>query len=90
MIAAGVALDDGALRQRGLDLLEWLLNVETADGHLSPSPAAGRGAQDSQPAFDQQPIEVATPGRRVRARRGGRSAADLARGHPVRRRLVPG
>ncbi len=60
MIAAGVALDDWALRQRGLDLLEWLLNFETADGHLSPSPVAGRGAQDSQPAFDQQPIEVAS------------------------------
>jgi len=30
MIAAGVALDDSALRQCGLDSLEWLLNYETA------------------------------------------------------------
>ena len=60
MIAAGVALNDTDLRQRGLDLLEWLLNYETADGHLSPTPTAGRGPQDSRPAFDQQPIEVAT------------------------------
>lgn len=60
MIAAGVALDDQALRQRGLDSLEWLLNYETTDGRLSPTPVGGRGPQDSRPAFDQQPIEVAT------------------------------
>jgi hypothetical protein len=60
MIAAGVALEDADLRQRGLDLLEWLLAYETADGHLSPTPVEGRGPQDSRPAFDQQPIEVAT------------------------------
>jgi hypothetical protein len=60
MIAAGVALDDVALRQRGLDSLEWLLDNETIDGHLSPTPVGGRGPDDARPAFDQQPIEVAT------------------------------
>ena len=30
MIAAGVALDDAMLRQRGLDLLAWLIDYETA------------------------------------------------------------
>jgi hypothetical protein len=60
MIAAGVALDDATLRQRGLDLLAWLVDYETDDGHLSPTPVAGRGAEDVRPAFDQQPIEVAT------------------------------
>jgi hypothetical protein len=60
MIAAGVALEDTHLKQRGLDLLEWLLAYETADGHLSPTPVGGRGPQDDKPAFDQQPIEVAT------------------------------
>ncbi len=60
MIAAGVALDDATLWQRGLDLLAWLVEYETAGGHLSPSPAAGRGADDPRPAFDQQPIEVST------------------------------
>jgi len=60
MIAAGVALDDVTLRQRGLDLLGWLVNVETLDGRLSPTPVGGRGAGDAQPGFDQQPIEVAT------------------------------
>ena len=59
MIAAGVALDDMMLRQRGLDLLAWLVEFETADGHLSPTPVAGRGADDARPGFDQQPIEVA-------------------------------
>jgi hypothetical protein len=60
MIAAGMALEDMAMRQRGLDSLEWLLNFETTDGHLSPTPVAGRGPQDTRPAFDQQPIEVAS------------------------------
>ena len=60
MIAAGVALDDAILRQRGLDLLAWLIDYETGDGHLSPTPVGGRGPDDVRPAFDQQPIEVAT------------------------------
>src|ERR1700751_1734479 len=36
MIAAGVALDDPDLKQRGLDLLEWLVDHETIDRDLSP------------------------------------------------------
>jgi len=60
MIAAGVALDDTTLCRRGLDLLAWLLAFETADGHLSPTPVAGRGPEDARPGFDQQPIEVST------------------------------
>jgi hypothetical protein len=59
MIAAGVALDDSALWQRGLDLLGWLIDYETADGHFSPTPVGGRAPGDARPAFDQQPIEVA-------------------------------
>jgi hypothetical protein len=60
MIAAGGVLDDMMLRQRGLDLLGWLIEYETSDGHLSPTPVGGRGADDARPGFDQQPIEVAT------------------------------
>lgn len=60
MIAAGAALDDAALLQRGLELLDWLVDYETTDGHFSPTPVAGRGADDERPAFDQQPIEVST------------------------------
>ena len=59
MIAAGGAQGDTALQRRGLDLLEWLLDIETVDGHLSPTPVEGRGPDDRGPAFDQQPIEVA-------------------------------
>ena len=59
MIAAGVALDRTDCASAGLDLLAWLLEYETADGHLSPTPVGGRGAGMSGPAFDQQPIEVA-------------------------------
>jgi hypothetical protein len=60
MIAAGVALESSTLRQQGLDLLGWLVGYETAGGHLSPTPAAGRGPDDPRPGFDQQPIEVST------------------------------
>jgi hypothetical protein len=60
MIAAGTALDDAALLRRGLDLLAWLLALETTDGHLSPTPVAGRGPGDVRPGFDQQPVEVST------------------------------
>lgn len=60
MIAAGVALDRPELRTRGLDLLAWLLDNETVDGRLSPTPVGGRGPDDVRPAFDQQPIEAAS------------------------------
>jgi hypothetical protein len=60
MIAAGATLDDMTLRQRGLDLLGWLIEHETSDGHLSPTPVGGCGAEDTGPGFDQQPIEIST------------------------------
>ena len=60
MIAAGVVLDDAALLQRGLELLGWLVDYETVDGHFSPTPLAGRGADDARPGFEQQPIEVSS------------------------------
>jgi len=59
MIATGQALDDQAIRGRGLELLAFLLTVEVRDGHLSVTPVGGRGPGDSGPGFDQQPIEVA-------------------------------
>lgn len=59
MIAAGVALDRSDLSNRGLDLLAWLVDRETADGHLSPTPVGGWAADERRPAFDQQPIEIA-------------------------------
>jgi hypothetical protein len=59
LLVAGDALPDRVLLARGLELLAFLLRVETRDGHLSVTPVAGRGAGDLGPGFDQQPIEVA-------------------------------
>lgn len=59
LIAAGSNLDDAAMLERGLTMLDWLLDTETFDGHLSVTGTAGRGPGDASPQFDQQPIEAA-------------------------------
>jgi hypothetical protein len=59
MISVGAALDDEALRNDGLMLLEWLVNVQLHDGHLSPVPSGGLSAGEPTPGYAQQPIEVA-------------------------------
>ncbi len=59
MIASGSELDRPILVKRGLDLLEWLLDRESQQGHLSVTPVGGSGPDDRGPGFDQQPIEVA-------------------------------
>jgi hypothetical protein len=59
-IVTGRALGHPELLQRGLRMLEWLIEDHTVGGHLSPSPAAGRGPGDARPDYDQQPIEVST------------------------------
>jgi hypothetical protein len=59
VIVAGAGLGNGVLRERGLQMLRWLLAQETVDGHLSVTGADGRGPGDRSPQFDQQPIEVA-------------------------------
>lgn len=59
MIAAGSLLDRPLLLRQGLDLLGWLLEHETTDGHLSVTPGGGSGPGAIRPSFDQQPIEVA-------------------------------
>lgn len=59
LLAIGDELDDPALLHRGLDLLAWLVAHEMWEDHLSVTPVGGRGPSDPQPAFDQQPIEVA-------------------------------
>lgn len=60
MVAAGAALEDEALLDRGLALLGWLVDLETSPrGHLSVTPAAGWAPGEPRPAFDQQPIELA-------------------------------
>lgn len=59
VIAAAAALDRPADLDRGLEMLAWLLQLETPAGHLSVTGASGRSPGDRTPQFDQQPIEVA-------------------------------
>jgi hypothetical protein len=59
LIAGGHLLARPDLLEQGLGLLRWLLDRETIDGHLSPTPVGGAGRDDRAPMFDQQPIEVA-------------------------------
>jgi hypothetical protein len=53
-------LSDSALIDRGLALLEWLVEVETsrAGNHFSFTPVGGAGPNDPRPGFDQQPLEA--------------------------------
>ena len=60
LLAAGDGLDDAATVTRGIELLRFLLALETAEGHLSVTGVGGRGPGERGPFFDQQPIEVAT------------------------------
>lgn len=60
MMAVGTALGRDDLVRRGLDLLEWLLERETLDGHLSVTAVGGAGPGDRGPRFDQQPIEASS------------------------------
>lgn len=59
LLAAGHALQRPDVVEHGCTLLRWLLDRETADGHLSPTPVGGSGPEDVGPRFDQQPIEAA-------------------------------
>jgi hypothetical protein len=43
----------------GLDLLGWLLDIETRGDHLSLTPVGGWAPTEARPGFDQQPIEAA-------------------------------
>lgn len=60
LMAIGVALGDAPLLDQGLAQLRWLVALQTSQGgHLSVVPTGGWGPGDTQPGFDQQPIEVA-------------------------------
>ncbi len=58
LIAAGVALEESAPLDSGLQLLRWLVEVERREAPFSFTPVGGRGPGDVAPAFDQQPIEA--------------------------------
>jgi hypothetical protein len=59
LLAAGAAVGDAAATAQGLELVRFVLDRETSDGHLSVTGTSGRGPADRGPMFDQQPIEVA-------------------------------
>lgn len=59
VVATGDALHRPDVVEYGCDLLGWLLERETLNGHLSPTPVGGSGPEDAVPRFDQQPIEAA-------------------------------
>jgi hypothetical protein len=64
VVEARLALDrwrrDDAALLASLDLLDWLVDLETCDdGHMSLTPVGGRGPGDPA-GFDQQPIEAWT------------------------------
>lgn len=59
LIAAGAVLGAPEVTRRGLAMLEWLLQTQIRDGHLSVVGAGGRDLDGHGPQFDQQPIEVA-------------------------------
>lgn len=60
LIAGGDVLGDSDAVARGLELLAFLLGIETTpSGHLSVTGSAGRGTGDQGPLWDQQAIEPA-------------------------------
>lgn len=59
LMAVGSALDEDHVVDRGLRLLDWLLDVETPGAHLSLTPVGGWEPGEPRPGFDQQPIEAA-------------------------------
>lgn len=58
LIVSGDAIDDHETIERGLTLLDWLVEVETGRCGFSFTPVAGRGRGEKWPAFDQQPLEA--------------------------------
>lgn len=59
LVTAGTVLHDPAMAERGLELLGWLVETETAGACLSVTPAGGWAPGETRPGFDQQPVEVA-------------------------------
>jgi hypothetical protein len=58
LLAAGVALEDEPMMSEALRLLEWLVEIETHEGHFSFTPVGGWARGEVRPGFDQQPVEA--------------------------------
>ncbi|NBU32245.1 MAG: glycosyltransferase [Actinobacteria bacterium] len=59
LILAGTHLDNSAYLTLGIELLSWLLKIESAASHFSVTPTNGYGPTEQRSTFDQQPIEIA-------------------------------
>jgi len=58
LIRAGEVLDEPAWVRAGVDLLGWLISIETQGAVFSFTPVGGRGPGATCCGFDQQPIEA--------------------------------
>lgn len=59
LIYAGHLLNDPARLNKGLELLSWLLEIESKPTHFSVTPTNGVGPNEERKKYDQQPIEIA-------------------------------
>jgi hypothetical protein len=57
-LTAGMALENYDMIEDGLALLTWLAEREQGKWGFSFTPTEGRGPEDEQPGFDQQPLEA--------------------------------
>lgn len=60
LIVSGNSLEQPRLVDRGLELLAWLLDRQTRNGHLSFVGLKGEGPTDAGPSPDQQPVEASS------------------------------
>ena len=68
LVAIGAALGDDDTLHAGLDLLHWLVEQETHDGHLSVTPAGGWQDGDARPGLRPAADRGGRPRRSVLAR----------------------
>lgn len=59
LMLAGFHLDRPELVTKGMELLRWLLRIESSGNRFSVTPTTGWTLDQKRPSFDQQPIEVA-------------------------------
>ena len=90
MIAAGAALDDATLRQRGLDLLAWLRRLRNGRRPSVAHPRCGQRRRGRQARVRSAAHRGVHARRRVRACRCRRPQSELARRRPGRSGLVHG
>ena len=58
MLFAGMYLKDGAMIQRGLRILDWLIEQQFTDGIFSPIGNEGWLTPERKARYDQQPLEA--------------------------------